>query len=99
MVECIHPGLNVIVIRVTRTVRRWTGSYRSVTGPARLQRLRKVRLLRRVQFHRNNFCRSAPVLSVTMQLSIKEFLTSEPFGSSRNATPLSSKLGSTFGLQ
>jgi hypothetical protein len=30
VVECIHPGLNVIVIRVTRTVRRWTGSYRSV---------------------------------------------------------------------
>ena len=26
----IDPGLNVIVIRVTRTVRRWTGSYRSV---------------------------------------------------------------------
>jgi hypothetical protein len=36
---------------------------------------------------------------VTLQLSLKEFLTSKPLGSSWNATPLSSKLGSTFGLQ
>jgi hypothetical protein len=42
--------------------------------------------------------RSAPVLTVTLQLSLKEFLTRKPLGSSRNATLLSSNLGSTFGL-
>ena len=46
-----------------------------------------------------SLCRSAPVLTVTLQLSLKEFLTPKPLGSNRNATFLSSELGSTFGRQ
>jgi hypothetical protein len=84
-VRCRPVGKNLANrITVFGTLRCASRS-KSVTGSTRLQRLRKVRLLRRVQLHRNNFCRSASVLTVTLQLSLKEFLTRGPLRSGRNA--------------